>query len=50
MRVLDIQLTDAKEVFTTTDEEKVNELLGEGWVLFDVTRGNLKHSFLLIRI
>lgn len=47
---MEINVSDAKEVFTTVDEEKVNELLDDGWVLADVTRGNLKYLFLLVRI
>ncbi|WP_165867284.1 hypothetical protein [Paenibacillus pinisoli] len=47
---MEINVSDAKEVFTTADEEKVNEMLNEGWVLADVTRGNLKYLFLLVRV
>lgn len=47
---MDINLVDAKEVFTTSDEEQVNQMIKEGWNLVDVTRGNLKYLFLLIRV
>lgn len=47
---MDINPNDVKEVYTTSNEEKVNEMLKEGWVLLDATRGNLKYLFLLARI
>lgn len=47
---MEINLTDAKEVFTTSNEEEVNQMIEEGWHLIDVTRGNLKYLFLLVRI
>ncbi|MEK3882384.1 hypothetical protein [Paenibacillus sp. PL2-23] len=50
MRALEINPWDVKELFQTADEDKANELLREGWILYDVTRGNLKYMFLLARI
>ncbi len=47
---MEIRIEDAKEVYTTTSEEDVNEKLNDGWTLIDVTRGNLKYLFLLVRI
>jgi len=47
---LDINPNDVKEVYTTSDEETVNKMLTEGWILLDATRGNLKYLFLLVRI
>ncbi|WP_270167499.1 hypothetical protein [Paenibacillus sp. SYP-B4298] len=47
---MEINIQDAREVFTTTDEVAVNSMLKDGWILADVTRGNLKYLFLLIRL
>jgi len=47
---LDINPWDVKELFQTSNEEKANELINDGWLLYDVTRGNLKYLFLLVRI
>jgi hypothetical protein len=47
---MDIHPIDVQEVYTTSDEEKVNEMLRDGWILLDATRGNLKYLFLLARI
>jgi hypothetical protein len=50
VNALEISLQDAREICETTDAEEVNEKLSDGWILMDATRGNLKYSFLLIRI
>jgi hypothetical protein len=34
----------------TTDVKEVNEMLADGWILYAVTRGNLKFSYLLVRV
>lgn len=47
---MDINPNDVKEVYTTSDEDDVNKMLTEGWILLDATRGNLKYLFLLVRI
>lgn len=47
---MDINPWDVKELFQTSDEEQANELINDGWLLYDVTRGNLKYLFLLVRI
>lgn len=47
---MEINIQDANEVYTTTDPNEVNEMPVTGWVLADVTRGNLKYLFLLIRL
>ncbi len=47
---MEISFSDVKEIYQTSDEEKVNELLDEGWILADATRGNLKYLFLLVRV
>ena len=41
---------EIKEVFETSDVEEVNARLADDWILYAVTRGNLKFSFLLVRI
>ncbi|MHA6484511.1 hypothetical protein ACX1C1_21675 [Paenibacillus sp. strain BS8-2] len=47
---MEVHPTEVKELFETTDQEEANKRLRDGWILFDVTRGNLKHSFLLVKI
>lgn len=47
---MQIEFSDVKEIYQTSDEEKVNELLEEGWILLDATRGNLKYLFLVARV
>lgn len=47
---MEINIRDARKVYTTSDEGKVNEMLQDGWTLVDVTRGNLKYLFLLVKV
>ncbi|MFD2116387.1 hypothetical protein ACFSTH_08120 [Paenibacillus yanchengensis] len=50
MSKLEIGFSDVKEILQTSDEEQVNEMLEDGWILLDATRGNLKYLFLLVRV
>lgn len=47
---MEVNIQDAYKVATTSDPDEVNKMLEEGWRLADVTRGNLKYLFLLIRL
>ncbi|WP_154665778.1 hypothetical protein [Paenibacillus pinihumi] len=47
---MEVHISDARKVYTTSDPNEVNEMLEDGWLLADVTRGNLKYLFLLIKV
>jgi len=47
---MEIDWTLVTKTKKTRDCDEVNQLLKEGWKLADVTRGNLDHSFLLVRM
>lgn len=41
---------EIREVYETSDTTEVNEKLADDWILYAVTRGNLKFQYLLVRI
>jgi hypothetical protein len=41
---------EIRKLHETTDVNEVNEMLEDGWILYAVTRGNLKFSYLLVQI
>jgi len=45
-----IDWTQVSELHKTKDAKEANRMIREGWKLADVTRGNMDHSFLLVRM